>query len=368
MFFLGTIIRHKAPLDKDVSSTNGRERADSGILEPEPDTNDLVSVKIVNAESTCTSDYDSVPPPRPLKIDEKNHDVLTSQSPIKSPAGQRNSCPLDTSSSSESSLSSIKRSSGGSDTNFDVSSFEPTYDVPPSSEPTYDVPPEQTYDVPPEQTYDVPPEQNYVYPPPQRTPGISSISNYDVLPAYHIKNENRHSAGSNSDDGNDIYDVPPSTSTQSAYDIVPPPRSANISSTIPGITKIYPSHVNYDTPPSQVRVGPHYTLPSGGGGTQSVYDIVPARDDSRPESADFVPSNYDYVPPPKAKCSNGEDELPPVNREVKPAFQRKQAYVNLPLPNTFPDFQRDSGAILDDEDALYDVPPPHSGKLAFIVY
>jgi hypothetical protein len=112
---------------------------------------------------------------------------------------------------------------------------------------------------------------------------------------------------------------------------------------------------------------------------QSIYDHVPSRnhpsvtyDTPRPETS----CNYDYVPPPKSalhgdNTDGREEPPPPVPREAKPG--QIKTYVNIPpipiqdgeynkpLPSTP---QRDSGTVLDDDEAVYDVPPAQQGKPA----
>jgi hypothetical protein len=379
-------IRHQAPSDKEEIPVRSKER-DSGIIVPDSDTADhLVPVKIVNTQPV--SAYDDVPPPRPSKTSEDINDQYdvppqSSQSPRKSPVRQCNSCPLDTSSSSESSFTSMNRSSGGSDIyqNYDVVPTQPTYDFPPT-QPTYDIPPTQsTYDIlPPQPTYDIlPPQPTYDVPPTQPT--------YDVPPTQPNHEErNRYSGESSSEDGNYIYDVPPSS--LQTYDIVPAPVAAT--GTMPGIAMVSYNNTprqygNYNTLSPRIRPGLQPTnyniLPPGNGGMQSIYDHVPSRNHpsvtydtppSRPETS----CNYDYVPPPKSalhgdNTDGREEPPPPVPREAKPG--QIKTYVNIPpipiqdgeynkpLPSTP---QRDSGTVLDDDEAVYDVPPAQQGKPA----
>ncbi len=387
--FLDTIIRHQAPLDRGVTPGSRQER-DSGIIVPDSEPADLVHVRIVNPEA-----YDDVPPPRPLQTNEgkdqpdddqvddypayddvpaprlltvdehidRQYDVppQTLQSPRRSRVGQSNSCPLDTS-SSDSSLSSMKRSSGGSDVyqNYDDPPRHSNYDIPPHS--NYDIPPQSNYDIPPlrsnydvpshEQTYDVPPhEQTYDVPPTQSHHEVRRLNNV------------RHSGGSSSEDGNDIYDVPP----PQTYDTLPAPVLANTLSTMPGMIRVA---YTGQRPVSSHNSSSRQTSMLPPGGTQSVYDLVPVRDQyttpryDTPRSETYDNScAYDYVPPPKplhGDDTDDQEDAPPIPREAKPI----KMYVNLPigeyskaLPNTP---QRDSGTELDE--AVYDVPPPQPGK------
>ena len=387
LYFLDTTIRHQAPLDNVVTPLHVKEKRDSGIdneilIVPDSDTSsDQVPVKVVNHEAQ--SAYDEVPPPRPKN---ENYDVPPHHDPFQSPGklrvAQRNSCPLDTSSLnkslSDSSVSSGKRSSAGSDVyqNCDISFSQPTYDYPSSqnssrsSLPTYDFPPNQpTYDVPPSQsTYDVPPTQpTYDVPPSQPT--------YDVLPTYsNSRVPNRYSDGSGSDKDVDIYDIPPNT--YSTYDTLPAPVSVSQTNTLPGIAyhNTTQQYGNYNTMSSRpgLQFTEYNTLPSSGD-EQPTYDTLP----SRFETSYTPDSNYDIVPPPKPVHGDNTDSHeypPPVPRQVKPQIK---TYVNLnlpfnqveykkPLPST-PEMQRDSGTVLDDED-VYDVPPVPvlSGKQALI--
>jgi hypothetical protein len=341
--FVDKIIRHQAPLDKEVPVSKTKrgdsfiEPADSGH---DSDNSDLVAVKIITPEpyddippprpskdenqQSAPSDYDDVPPPRAIN---EQYDVPPQHSPKRSPVRQRNSCPLDTS-SSDSSLHSIKRSSDGSDIyqNFDGSSSQPTYDVPPS-----------------QLNYDYPTSQPKYYP--------SSQPTYDVPPS----NNSRYSSGSSSEDGNGIYDVPP---PQPPYDIVPAPISAKIPSTMPGMVR-----VAYNTTGESERyhgrfglqnTNNHSTLPPANAEPQSVYDIVPSHHES---SEPFEPSNYDYVPPPKPL---NEDSIDGRQNGIKPYVNIVPGGYAKPLPSAPGEPQRDSGTGLDDE--IYDVPPTQPGK------
>ena len=358
--YLDKTIRHKAPLEKEVMS-EGKNRGGS-FIEPDSghdsDTSDLVHVKVNNPEPyddvppprpyddlQCTpSDYDQVPAPRPLDEQYSVPPPHPAQSPRRSPVSQRNSCPLDTS-SSDTSLSSTKRSSGGSDVyqNCDVSVNQPTYDIPPAQL-NYDYPPRDVYDVPPQKT--------------------------------------QYSGGSSSEDGTDIYDVPP---VQPTYDTLPAPVSVSTSSTMPGMVRLpyngqkpvcggnTMQYGNYDSPGRlRLQKADYNTLPPGNAGQQYVYDQVPLKND-------MPASNYDWVPPPKP-CHEDSIDGRMAQNGIKP-------YVNLipgeyakPLPSAPDEYskplpsapnaltQRDSGTVLDEDEAVYDVPPVQQGKALYIRY
>ena len=366
-------IRHQpdvAPLEKPKRDSG----IDSGMpIVPDSDaSSDLVPVRVVSQETNPA--YDVVPPPIPVP----KSDV----SPLQSPSKQPDSCPLDTS-SSESSLSSMKRSSVGSEVyqNCEIPSPQydypapqnsyrssiQTYDILPPNQPTYDYPPNQpTYDVPPshpcndsastQPTYDVPPSQ----------------PTYDILPTYsNGKGMDRYSDGSGSGNDSDIYDVPPSS--HSTYDTLPAPVS--LSQTMPGSPyNRSPQYKNFNTissRPGGLQFTDYNTLPPSIE-DQPAYDTLPPRCDTLPDS------NYDFVPAPKplhGDDTDGHRFSPPINRRDKPQPQIT-SYVNIgptdqykkPLPCTPPEMQRDSGTVLDVED-IYNVPPVPTlpGKQSFLI-
>ncbi|XP_031564971.1 GRB2-associated-binding protein 1-like isoform X2 [Actinia tenebrosa] len=300
----------RPPKRRDYSEVDGGY---TSLAQPSPrspvDSYDIVPPR---RRSTCSTDYDIVPKPRPASQatdDESLYDIPP-----------------------------LLRNSNVSNYDF-VPPPRPASENDPSQ--LYDyVPnhnPEEMYDsLPPrhmnceDETYDVPPREAYdIVPPPRPTTQLIDTADcYDTLPPAGQDNE--------------IYDTPPAFSARNNQEVShsPPPRPPKPSDDVYDV----PPKLNtpdqesdiYDIPPKPSDSDIYDILPSRSE-TDDIYDVPPTQAALSPPSVD-----RSSKPPSVDRSNKPEDHdytnmAPPVNRKIKPPVSNhdicgQHSYVNLLPP------------------------------------